>query len=73
MCKEGQPIFGLDDLRGTVKRALHSDHASTSETTYLLLATVTLNLLSLALPIMTLQVYDRILPHPDSGSTHHWL
>lgn len=51
-----------------VKRALHSDRASTSETAYLLLATVTLNLLSLALPIMTLQVYDRILPHPDTGT-----
>lgn len=38
------------------------------ETGYLLLATCALNLLSLALPIMTLQVYDRILPNPDSGT-----
>lgn len=35
---------------------------------YLLLGTVSLNLLSLALPIMTLQVYDRILPNPESGT-----
>lgn len=38
------------------------------ETTNLLLSTVAINMLSLALPIMTLQVYDRILPNPDSGT-----
>ncbi|MDP2206499.1 MAG: ABC transporter transmembrane domain-containing protein [Alphaproteobacteria bacterium] len=38
------------------------------ETGYLLLGTTALNLLSLALPIMTLQVYDRILPNPESGT-----
>lgn len=35
---------------------------------HLLLATIAINLLSLALPIMTLQVYDRVLPNPDSGT-----
>lgn len=34
----------------------------------LFLATLAISLLSLALPIMTLQVYDRILPNPDSGT-----
>lgn len=37
-------------------------------TAYLVLGTVALNILSLALPVMTLQVYDRILPNPDSGT-----
>lgn len=32
------------------------------------LASLTINLLSLALPVMTLQVYDRILPHAGSGT-----
>ena len=30
----------------------------------LLLSTLAINVLSLALPVMTLQVYDRILPNP---------
>lgn len=34
----------------------------------LLLGTFAINVLSLALPVMTLQVYDRILPNPDSGT-----
>lgn len=34
----------------------------------LLLCTLTINILSLALPTMTLQVYDRILPNPGSGT-----
>ncbi|MGD2131954.1 MAG: ABC transporter transmembrane domain-containing protein [Maricaulaceae bacterium] len=34
----------------------------------LILATLAINILSLALPIMTLQVYDRILPNPGSGT-----
>ena len=34
----------------------------------LILSTLAINLLSLALPIMTLQVYDRILPSPGSGT-----
>ena len=34
----------------------------------LLLGTLAINILSLALPIMTLQVYDRILPNPGSGT-----
>lgn len=34
----------------------------------LLLATLATNILSLALPVMTLQVYDRILPNPGSGT-----
>lgn len=34
----------------------------------LLLSTLAINILSLALPVMTLQVYDRILPTPGSGT-----
>jgi len=34
----------------------------------LLLNTLTINILSLALPVMTLQVYDRILPNAGSGT-----
>ena len=39
-----------------------------TETGHLFFATVAINLLSLSLPIMTLQVYDRILPNPESGT-----
>ncbi len=34
----------------------------------LILATLFINILSLALPVLTLQVYDRIIPHPESGT-----
>lgn len=34
----------------------------------LILSSLAINLLSLALPVMTLQVYDRILPNPLSGT-----
>lgn len=34
----------------------------------LILTTITINILSLALPTMTLQVYDRILPNPGTGT-----
>ncbi len=34
----------------------------------LLIATTAISILSLALPVLTLQVYDRILPNPDSGT-----
>ena len=34
----------------------------------LLVCTLAINILSLALPIMTLQVYDRILPNPGTGT-----
>lgn len=34
----------------------------------LLLCTLAINILSLALPVMTLQVYDRILPNPGTGT-----
>lgn len=39
-----------------------------TEKLHLVLSTAALCVLSLALPIMTLQVYDRILPNPDSGT-----
>lgn len=35
---------------------------------YLMISTTAITILSLALPIMTLQVYDRILPNPGSGT-----
>lgn len=34
----------------------------------LFLSSIALNLLAFALPVMTLQIYDRILPNPDSGT-----
>ncbi len=34
----------------------------------LLLATVAISILSLALPVVTIQIYDRILPNPQSGT-----
>jgi ATP-binding cassette subfamily C protein LapB len=34
----------------------------------LLIATIGINVLSLSLPVMTLQVYDRILPNPGTGT-----
>lgn len=34
----------------------------------LILSSIVINLLSLGLPILTLQVYDRILPNPGSGT-----
>jgi len=34
----------------------------------LILGTLAINILSLALPVMTLQLYDRILPNPESGT-----
>ena len=34
----------------------------------LFVATLTISMLSLALPLLTLQVYDRILPNPGSGT-----
>lgn len=34
----------------------------------LFVATLTISALSLALPLLTLQVYDRILPNPESGT-----
>jgi ATP-binding cassette subfamily C protein LapB len=36
----------------------------------LLISTVAINILSLALPVMTLQVYDRILPNPGLGTVN---
>lgn len=40
-----------------------------SQNTYsLLVCTLAINVLSLALPVMTLQVYDRILPNPGTGT-----
>lgn len=38
------------------------------EAAALLAATMTINILSLALPVMTTQVYDRILPNPGTGT-----
>ena len=35
---------------------------------HLIAASIAINILALALPVMTLQVYDRILPNPGSGT-----
>lgn len=55
----GERIFGKDTLRpeGIGRGALS-----------LLLCTLAINILSLALPVMTLQIYDRILPNPGTGT-----
>src|SRR5687768_9312118 len=37
-------------------------------TSHVILSSVAANFLALALPVMTLQIYDRILPNPDSGT-----
>jgi ATP-binding cassette subfamily C protein LapB len=47
---------------GLARHAQFAAHAD------LVLATLATNILSLALPIMTLQVYDRILPNPGTGT-----
>lgn len=36
----------------------------------LVVSTIAINVLSLALPILTLQIYDRILPNPGLGTAH---
>lgn len=60
--------------KAAARRQLHNPSGMTppeiahEDRFYLLLGTIALNLLSLALPIMTLQVYDRILPNPESGT-----
>ena len=60
MTVENDMIFSKSDI-------LKPKGFKTSTTT-LLISTLAINILSLALPIMTLQVYDRILPNPGSGT-----
>ncbi len=55
----GLPV-GDPPAAGTARAGARPDLLS------LIVSTLTLNVLSLALPIMTLQVYDRILPNPQS-------
>ena len=58
-------VFGLENKFQT--RGLKPD--GYCQNTYsLLLCTIAINILSLALPIMTLQIYDRILPNPGTGT-----
>lgn len=57
----------MSDQHKHGKDLLHPDGYSVS-TGSLLLSTLAINILSLALPVMTLQVYDRILPNPGSGT-----
>lgn len=53
---------------GAEKRDTLKPRGFTIETGNLLISTLAINILSLALPIMTLQVYDRILPSQGSGT-----
>ena len=39
-----------------------------NHTVLLVVSTLAINILSLGLPVLTLQVYDRILPNPESGT-----
>lgn len=39
-----------------------------NEKGHIILSSLAINFLSLALPVMTLQIYDRILPNPESGT-----
>jgi ABC-type bacteriocin/lantibiotic exporter with double-glycine peptidase domain len=43
-------------------------HARRSELGDVVLSTLAINILSLALPVMTLQIYDRILPNPGTST-----
>lgn len=54
-----------DDIAGGDRLKPQGYKISTGE---LLLSSLTINILSLALPTMTLQIYDRILPNPGSGT-----
>lgn len=55
-------VAGALDKGTLIPSGFHIDRAS------LLITTLAINILSLALPIMTLQVYDRVLPSPGSGT-----
>lgn len=58
--------------RGTMHIDLFSDPLKPmrfkQQTFTIVLSTLAINILSLSLPIMTLQVYDRILPNPGTGT-----
>lgn len=53
--------------RATGKRSLRPDDFKINLPS-LLLSSLAINIFALALPVMTLQVYDRILPNPGSGT-----
>lgn len=50
----------------TLSTIIKENNVVKSNTFSIVLGTLTICILSLAMPIMTLQVYDRILPNPDS-------
>lgn len=52
----------------TLRAAIRKDGLYLTDHLHIILATVTISLLSLAVPIMTLQVYDRILDNPEGGT-----
>lgn len=55
-------------VTGAMKRGQLKPSGFEIDTSSLLMTTLAINILSLALPIMTLQVYDRVLPSPGSGT-----
>lgn len=54
-------------LQGAQRDILHPE-GHEIQAGSLLLSTLAINILSLSLPLMTLQVYDRVLPNPGSGT-----
>lgn len=66
--KTAQSPYARRHAAQTARLQSYQPAGSKRETGYLLLGTCALNFLSLALPIMTLQVYDRILPNPETGT-----
>lgn len=55
-------------LGHTVQNDLLKPDGFRSSTSSLLLGTLAISVLSLSFPVMTLQVYDRILPNPGTGT-----
>lgn len=55
-------------ISATIQKDILKPEGFHSQSKSLLLASLAINILSLAVPIMTLQVYDRILPNVGSGT-----
>lgn len=59
-------VTGLEE--DTYKKDMLKPDGFKQSSYALLSSTLAINILSLALPVMTLQVYDRILPNPGTGT-----
>lgn len=54
-----------DDM---LSQAFLKDVETATKPLNIVMATLTISVLSLALPVMTLQIYDRVLPNPGTGT-----